>query len=78
MKSNGAMASDYSAILTDEDRAKGFFVASHSNTVMLLRWSKPIASFSKAISVETMRAMVELIKACEETGRAQSRRGAVG
>jgi PleD family two-component response regulator len=72
MKSKDTMTSNYFAILTDEDRAKGYSIASHGGSVMLLKWKKPIAWFSAAISVETMRAMIELIRACEEHGRAQS------
>ncbi|MBM4432992.1 MAG: hypothetical protein FJ025_03240 [Chloroflexi bacterium] len=38
--------SNYFAILTDEDRAKGYSIASHSGSVMLLKWKKPITWFS--------------------------------
>lgn len=60
-----------SSVLTDEDRADGFSIKDDDRKVVLLRCSKPIAWFSTAISVETMRATVELIRACEETGQAQ-------
>jgi hypothetical protein len=71
IKSKDTVTSDFFAILADEDRAKGYSIASHDGSVMLLKWKKPIAWFSAAVSVETMRAMVKLIRACEETDRAQ-------
>jgi hypothetical protein len=78
MKSKDTTTSNFFAILTDEDRAKGYSIASHSGSVMLLKWKKPIAWFSAAISAETMRAVVELIRSYEEHGRAQSKHRAEG
>lgn len=67
MKSSGKHSanSDYSLILTDEDKKKGFCAMTRGGSVMLLKCGKPVAWFSTAISAETMSAMVELVRACE-------------
>ena len=71
MKSNGKYSanSDYSLILTDEDKSKGFSVMARGGSVMLLKCSKPVAWFSTAISAETMSAMVRLIASCMEASQ---------
>ena len=78
MKSIKTMTSKSPVTLTNEDRAKGYSIASQGDSVMLLKWKKPIARFSASISVEMMRSMVELIRACEEHRRAQTKHRAEG
>ena len=71
---NHSANSDYSLILTDEDKAKGFCVMTRGGSVMLLKCGKPVAWFSTAISAETMGAMVELARACEETKKSTNKK----
>ena len=52
-----------SLMLTSTDRASGYsVVADERHNISLLRWNKPVAWFSAAMSGETLRAFLELIK----------------
>lgn len=52
--------------LSSEERADGFSVVTgDGNNITLLRWSKPIARFSAALSEETVKVFIRLLKACE-------------
>ena len=49
-------------LLTSEDRANGFSVTDSHYNITLLKWSKPVAWFSVALSEETLRAFIEVVK----------------
>ena len=52
--------------LSIKDRTDGFSVMTDDgNNITLLRWSKPIAWFSAALSEEAVKVFIRLIKACE-------------
>ena len=52
------------------DKAGGFSVVTDdgSNTT-LLKWGKPVAWFSAAVSGEVLRVFLELIKECERSAK---------
>ena len=55
-----------SLLLVSEDRVDGFsIVADDRHNTTLLRWDKRVAWFSAAVTGETMRAFLELVKDCE-------------
>jgi len=57
-----------SFVLTSEDRANGFsIVADDHNNITLLRWRKPVAWFSAAVTRKVVREFLELIKGCERS-----------
>jgi len=62
--------------LTSEDRADGFAIEAdeHSN-IMLLKGSKLLAQFSRALNKETVRAFVKLVKDYELRGERLASRG---
>jgi hypothetical protein len=52
-------------LLSSEDRTAGFSTTADSrNNVTLLKWDKPVAWFSMMLDEKTIKAFVELIKAC--------------
>ena len=60
--------SDVSSLLTDDDRAEGFSIRADDNhNITLLKWSKPVAWFSAAISGGVIKEFLELIKDCERS-----------
>ena len=56
--------------LSPDDKAGGFSVVTDdgSNTT-LLKWGKPVAWFSAAVSGEVLRVFLELIKECERSAK---------
>lgn len=51
-------------LLTSEERVDGFSIEADSrHNITLLRWGKPVAWFSAAMSREVVRALLDLIKA---------------
>ena len=62
--------SDVSSLLTDDDRANGFSIrANDDHNITLLKWSKPVAWFSAAISGEVLKGFLELMKDCERSAK---------
>jgi len=60
--------SEVPSLLTDDDRANGFSIrANDDHNITLLKWSKPVAWFSAAISEEVKKEFLELIKDCERS-----------
>lgn len=60
-----------SLLLSSEDGANGFSVAiDNQDNITLLRWDKEIAWFSVALSKETVKQFVELVKYYERSGQA--------
>ena len=56
-----------SELLTSQERGNGFSVQlGDARNITLLKWGKPVAWFSAAVSTKTVRAMVRLIIYCEE------------
>jgi len=61
---------DVSSLLTDDDRANGFSIRADDNhNIALLKWSEPVAWFSAAISGETIKGFLELIKDYERSAK---------
>jgi len=59
-----------SEILTSQDRVNGFSAQlGDARNITLLKWGKPVAWFSAAVSTKTVRAIVRLIIYCEEGGQ---------
>lgn len=58
------------SLLTSEERANGFSIAvdDHHNTT-LLKWGKPVAWFSAAVTGEVLREFLELVKDCERNAK---------
>jgi len=55
-----------SLLLSSEDRADGFSImVDNRSNITLLRWSKPVAWFSAALSEEALKAFVVLVKGYE-------------
>ena len=59
-----------SLLLTSKDGVDGFSIVAddHRNTT-LLKWDKPVAWFSAAVTEETVRMFLELVKACERSAK---------
>jgi len=56
--------------LSSEDRNNGFFiVVDDYHNITLLRWGRPVAWFSVALSEETLMALVELVKSLPWNGQ---------
>ena len=61
---------DSSLLLTNEDRAGGYSItADGRHNISLLRWSQPVTWFSSAVTEETLRAFLEMLKACERSAK---------
>ena len=59
------MKSQGQEFLPNKDRMAGFSTTADSrNNVTLLQWGRPVAWFSVMVDEETIKAFVELIKAC--------------
>ena len=59
-----------SLLLTSEDRVDGFsIVADDRHNITLLKWGKPVAWFSVAVSREVMREFLKLVKDCERSAK---------
>lgn len=57
-----------SLLLTQEDGANGFSIeADEPHKIMLLKWGKPIAWFSAAVTREVLREFLKLVKDCERS-----------
>ncbi|MDO9579171.1 MAG: hypothetical protein Q7J06_01175 [Bacteroidales bacterium] len=53
-------------LLSSEDKGNGFsIVADNRHNITLSKWSKPVAWFSAALSEETLKAFVVLVKGYE-------------
>ena len=59
-----------SLLLTSKDRVDGFSIMTDGRrNTTLLRWGKLVARFSAAVTGETVRAFLELVKACERSAK---------
>jgi len=59
-----------SLLPTSEDRANGFsIVADDRHNTTLLKWGKRVAWFSAAVTEETLRAFLELVKDSERSAK---------
>jgi hypothetical protein len=57
-------------LLSSEDRDNGFsIVADDHHNITLLRWSKPVAWFSAAVTEDVLRAFLKLVKGHEENAK---------
>ena len=64
---------DSSLLLVSEGRANGFsIVADDRRNTTLLKWDKPVAWFSAAVSEETLGGLLELVKACERSAKGEN------
>ena len=61
-----------SLLLTNKDRANGFsIVADDRHNTTLLKRGKSVAWFSAAVTEETVRVFVELVKASEGSAKGE-------
>jgi hypothetical protein len=61
--------------LTSEDEAGGLsLIADNHHNITLVRWSKPLAWFSVAVTGEMLKGFVELVKYCEKGENRQCKR----
>jgi len=57
-----------SLLLSSEDRVSGFsIVCDNRQNITLLKWSKPVAWFSPAVTGEVLRGFLALVKDCERS-----------
>jgi len=70
MKKKQEADRDGSLLLTSKDRADGFsIVAGDCHNITLLKRGKSVAWFSAAVTEETLKGFLELVKDCERSAK---------